>query len=353
MIWLDCLTPKQAQLAYFFHRELKDQYDFLITYRENAETQNVIFERKLHTIAHKVGKHGHTTLDKASFRIARQCELMSLLNKYPIKLLITHASPSATHVAYSRGIPIILMNDTPWALNTNRLTLPFANHFVCSEAFRPTNQLHFPWHDLGLARTTPVSYFNGVDEVLWVREWQKTFDPQSNWDRPVIAVRAPEQFAAYADKKFPTVDAILEGLEAVQKALVVKILTRNLQTEYPSTKYLEIETIDYTEPLRLYKKINGFIGIGGTMNREAAMLGLPSLSLFYFRYVNPYVRKLGFPLYHHFPYGVQRAVQHFANALQTRMHTASQYVNKMETPLKPIKEGMNQLGFETGFEIND
>lgn len=352
MIWLDCLTPKQAQLAYFIHRELNDQYSFLITYRENAETQNVIFERKLHTIAHKIGKHGHTTIDKAKFRFARQCELMALLDRYKVKLLITHASPSATHVAYSRGIPIILMNDTPWAVNTNRLTLPFANHFVCSEAFNNTEN-PFPWNDLGLNINTPVSQFKGVDEVLWVKEWQKDFDPLSNWDRPVIAVRAPEQFAAYADKKFPTVNDILEELDAVQKPFVVKVLSRNLQTQYPSTKFLEIETIEYTEPLQLYKKINGFIGIGGTMNREAAMLGIPSLSLFYYLYVNPYVRKLGFPLYHHFPQRIQVSVRSFAKALQTRMYGTSQIVNKMETSLKPIKEAMNCLGFETGFEIND
>ncbi len=337
-IHVDMLTPKQVRLMNAVYRALKNDYDFILTARHNAETVDLLRKLGLYGITKIIGKHGHTLEDKAEQRFHRQLELADqYYNQKAVDLLISFVSPSATQVAFAYDVPIIMLNDTPWSVIASKLTLPYSTHFICSKAFQSNNP--FLQYLLG----SPVSYFDGVDEVTWVKNWTKQFHHKPQ-EPPLITIRVPEYYSSYTDHCYPIMEDILTTLEKLHQCFQVQILTRNESLEFPSMKYLEVTTTDFDFPLQIYQKSSGFIGIGGTMNREAAMLGIPSLSLVYFRYVNPYIKDKGFPLYSRGPQTLFTSIKNFVLTMKYDLHSPLKHIiQNMESPIPLIKKIANNI----------
>lgn len=345
-IWLDIMTPKQARLMHGIFSALKPQHEFIVTSRENAETQNVLNDLEWET--HLVGGHGQTLKEKAENRFKRQLQLTKLIDDEKVDLHISHASPSATNVAYALGIPIILTQDSPWARHVSTLTLPYANYLVCSAAFSPqTKKLTDGkniWAKYCIA-LEHIRYFDGIDEVTWIKDWVDNFK-QAKTDVPIITIRILEHHAAYTSNiHFLSLNKVLQEIDKINMDFNIEILSRYRTHHLNKIANREnVSVISYMNPLELYQRSAVFVGYGGTMNREAALLGVPSISLHYYYYILPFIHEKGFPAYKcdhtNFAYTVNKFIKS-----ESIIHKQNyrNIIKRLETPVDQIMNLIEEL----------
>jgi predicted glycosyltransferase len=211
----------------------------------------------------------------------RIIEFAKLFEGNPPDLAIAHQSVELCRTAFGLGIPIILTADTPHALATNRLTIPFAHSVVVSEALPKsfTNQYC----------AQNVIPFKGVDEVAWI----KNFKPSkiSGLKKPLIVVRQIETKAAYAKGKQDNVKSISEKLEELGNVHLIE--------RYNEEGKSFGEKTGFEDSASLVANADLVVSYGGTISREAALQGVPSVAISDMAktYVNRYLAKKGFPLF--------------------------------------------------------
>ncbi len=345
LIWLDALTPKQARLCASIYKELKSEgLDVLVTAREYAETLQVL---ELEGVPYRrVGKYGGASkVSKLISYAVRAQELVREVEKLGVNVLISLSSPSAVRVAFGLGIPSITLNDTPHAFHVGRLTLPLSTRIISPLAV-PKDELI----KLGAEEEKIVQY-DGVDEVLWVRSCKPDPNVLKNIGvqekELLVILRPPEEKAAYLSRshmwKYPDLIRFI-----LKKGAKVVLFPR-----YPEQRKIaeKIEGLivpkKALDTLSLYSYSSLVITGGGTMAREASMLGTPSISLFpldYPLYVNEYLRKKGFPIYRFRK--VEEAIPLISEMLENpesyRINTRP-ILNELESPSEPIKTILDEM----------
>jgi predicted glycosyltransferase len=197
-------------------------------------------------------------------------------------LAIAHQSVELCRVAFGLSIPLILTADTPYAQAVNRLTIPLADTLVLSKAIP---QRFFK--SFGAQR---IVQFDGVDEVAWVKDFVPTKKP--DYKKPLIVIRQMETKASYAVGKTDLTERLARKLTSVGNVLFLP------RYDFSQRKGLMVPT-GFVDSLNLAAHADLIINMGGTMAREAALQGTPSIviSTFTRSYVNEYVAKKGFPLF--------------------------------------------------------
>jgi predicted glycosyltransferase len=192
----------------------------------------------------------------------------------PPDIAIAHQSVELCRTAFGLGVPIILTADTPHAKAVNKLTIPFAHTVVVSEAL--------PKRFLKKYCPDKIIQFKGVDEVAWIKDLK--LSRRSGFKKPLIVVREIESKAAYALEKSNHTLEIARKLEALGNVLVLK--------RYSDKK-------EFVDSVRVVANADLVVSAGGTIAREAALQGVPSIvtSKLGRTYVNTYLACKGFPLF--------------------------------------------------------
>jgi predicted glycosyltransferase len=197
-------------------------------------------------------------------------------------LAISHQSVELCRVAFGLNIPIILTADTPHAFAVNKLTIPLATKLVVSEAIPTSRFKNYGANEL--------IKFRGVDEVAWIKGFKpsKTF----TFRKPLIVVRQIEKHASYA---LGETDTTLEVAQRLSSLGTVLFLSRYVREEIPGLRVIK----DFVDSASVVSYADLVIGAGGTMSREAALQGVPSIVLSEMSrtYVNRYLAEKGFPIF--------------------------------------------------------
>jgi predicted glycosyltransferase len=137
-----------------------------------------------------------------------------------------------------------------------------------------------------------ITGFEGVDEVAWI----KSLEPSKGLEvkRPLIVVRQMETHAAYALGKPDITEEIAHSL--------TKLGTVVFLSRYGRLKRESLQCFDeYVDSASLVGHADLVVGVGGTLAREAALQGVPSIVIARFGrrydYVNDYLYEKGFPLF--------------------------------------------------------
>ena len=125
-VWLDVLTPKQANLFAELHDRLNAKgCKVLVTTRHYREVNELLELRKLKTS--KFGRHGGAYLkDKLLESSKRVTALAEIVGDYSPDVAISFSSPEAARVAFGLKIPHYCVSDSPHAEAVCRLTIPFS-----------------------------------------------------------------------------------------------------------------------------------------------------------------------------------------------------------------------------------
>ena len=285
-VWLDVLTPKQANfLCELQHRLIAKGFKTVLTTRQYREV-NELLELK-GTKAIQVGRHGGGELkDKLLESSRRVSDLTQVIEDLKPDVAISFSSPEAARVAFGLKIPHFCVSDSPHADAVCRLTIPLSQ-----KLFTPWVIPVQAWSRYGAAPRDVVRY-KALDPIVWLSGYKSNkealdglkLDP----NKPILMVRTPEEFAAYLTERSSTLsskvtDVIGKVLEINGDGMQIVVLPRydvqrdRLKKRFGDRVIVPEHVID---AIPLVRASSVFVGGGGTMTAEAALLGVPVISYY-------------------------------------------------------------------------
>jgi len=283
-VFIDILTPKQCMLfAKLSNRLRKDGYQVSEATREYREVNQLLQIKGM--TAQVVGKHGGANLqDKLEASAQRTLELASLIAELRPDVAVSFASPETSRVAFGLKIPHICLNDSPHSEAVSRLTTPLAT-LLLTPRFIPKTA----WTKFGIQADRIIQY-NAMDPWAWLKDFEpdKTILKQLGLvtSRPIVVFRAEESSASYLLGKrtrtsvwMPLLDSLLKSKRDLQAVVIPRYDAQiaQLAKKFENRAVICKSTID-APSLLAYTSV--FVGAGGTMTAEAALLGIPTFSCY-------------------------------------------------------------------------
>jgi predicted glycosyltransferase len=272
-VWVDILTPKQLLFSIPLINGLKGMgLDVLCTTRDYFELNRIAESRRIDLVT--VGRHGGRGLEeKLQASITRMNQLTKMLAGSGCSLSLSFMSPEQCRVAFGMGIRQITIGDSPHAESVARLTIPFT-----ATLFTPWIIPRQSWTRFGIDSSRIIKY-HALDPLVWINSADDDLGIELP-NRKIITVRLEESEAAYLSD----VDDV--GIKIV-RALCKRFYQHDIvvlpryQSQYAALKDLPVIIPKSAfDGIALLKKTDVFIGLGGTMTVEAAMLGVPCISAY-------------------------------------------------------------------------
>lgn len=232
-----------------------------------------------------IGEHGgKILLDKLRASIKRTLDMTAYFESNEPDIAVSFSSPEMARVSYGLGIPHICINDSPHAEAVARLTVPLSA-LILTPKIIPKRS----WVKYGISQEK-VLHYNALDP--WV--WLKDFKPDSGIlkqlglesSKAILTFRPEESFAAYLlgikRKESPGLSIIEHVLEFKEDMQIVAVPRYEQQIDVLKRVFKDkivicSSTVDGPS-LLYYTSI--FVGGGGTMSAEAALLGVPTVSFY-------------------------------------------------------------------------
>lgn len=318
-VWYDAGTGKQVRYGCAIAEKVRTLgHEVILTTRRHPDT--IPLTKLLDEEFIEIGKYEPSSLmARMKQSVYRQSKFLNLFEKDQPDVAISHQSVDLCRVAFGLGIPIIATHDSPHAIAVNKLTMNLIDWLVVSEAIR-TNLL---------SRYTiqHVFPFKGVDEVAWIQD--KHHQIEYDYPRPLIIVREFETKAVYAQGKRNLTETIAKKLNKVGHVLYLPRYDKR-----PRDKLIIPQ--DFVDSTSLVNQADLVIGVGGTMAREAALQGIPTVVLPMFRNqpVNDYLADKGFPI---FKIELNQLINQSKRLINKRWEVKA-LLEKLENPVNTIEE---------------
>ncbi|MFW6117372.1 MAG: DUF354 domain-containing protein [Thermoproteota archaeon] len=282
-IWFDACTGKHVRLGTAVGRQLRKLgHEVLLTTRDHPDT--LALAELLGEKFKVVGKYDPTSLLTMLRESAnRQLQFCDLFEEDTPDIAITHTSIELCRVAFGLDIPAISVNDTPHNEVVKRLTLPLVDLLVSSKAI-PREC----WQGYGLK---DIIQYDGVDEVAWIKNSKPSLDVE--YGKPLIVVRQFESKAAYGRGKPDIMEKLALKLTSLGEVVFLPRYDRKPRKGL-------IVPQKFLDSRSLVARADLVVTVGGTLSREAALQGTPSIVVPKGEIgsgpVNNYVSNRGFPL---------------------------------------------------------
>jgi uncharacterized protein len=288
------LTPKQVV---FFRRAVtllhNSGHEVLCTSRKYREAVELAKIKKLDLTL--IGSHGGADrYDKLREGALRTYELAEIVKEFGPDVAVTFSSPEGSRVAFGLGIRHIGFNDSPHSDAVAKLTLPLTSKLYC-----PWVIPYSAWSGYGIAKKNIVHY-KALDPAAWLKHHEDDIREvkQDKKKKMKILLRLEESKASYiADKKVSTTKMIDDFVSELWQSANILVLCRyeDQISEVESRYGNKVQVLrDVIDGIALIKSTQLFVGAGGTMTAEAALLGKPTISIAPIQfYVDKYLVKSG------------------------------------------------------------
>ena len=274
-IWIDILTPKQLLFSEVIIKKLGKKHDFLCTSRRYEEVSKLAkirnFDLKF------VGKYGGGTKEGKFFAGVERIRILSnKIKQFSPDLVLSFCSPEAARISFGFGIRHIAFCDSPHAEAVMRLTLPLIDKLLIPKII-PKNE--FVKYGINPENIIP---YNTIDASVLIQRKiveEKRLPFRVN-SRKNILVRLEEEESAYAKKSNQSKIILQKIVKDFPKENIVVLARYPKQIqkiEKIASENVRILGMSYDGKL-LLKNADIFIGSGGTMIAEAAILGIPTIS---------------------------------------------------------------------------
>lgn len=275
-IWFDISNSPHINLFHPLIKEICNDHTIIITCRPLANTIELLqlFGYKFHVI----GKHyGDSILKKIWGYPIRVFQLVLFLKSLKPDIAISQSSFHSPLVSKILRIPSIYMNDNEHAIG-NMPSFIFASKILVPE-FIKEKKIYRQG-----ARKSKIVKYPGVKEGIYL--WNSSYIKirkallDSNKSQKKVYIRPEPWLAQYYSGEINFLDPVIIELKST---LNVVILPRDQEQadHYSQEKFSGIEV--FTKPKQLtdiLEDCNLFIGAGGTMTRELAVLGVPTISVY-------------------------------------------------------------------------
>jgi len=226
---------------------------------------------------HVVGKHyGQSSTRKALGFCMRVFQLYHFLRGKGIDVAISHSSFYSPVVARLLGVRSIYLNDNEHAAG-NVISFRFASQVMIPE-FLEVKKVQKQG-----VRPDKIITYPGVKEGVYLWENVKSMKdrkPSNIVGRKTIFIRPEPWTAQYYKAELNFMDDLIIGLKDNFKVI---LLPRGKVQEdyYRQDRFRGIIVPEKSITLiEIMANCDCFIGAGGTMTREAAVLGIPTISIY-------------------------------------------------------------------------
>ena len=278
-IWFDILTPKQLLFFEPMIQRLKKNHIVLCTSRKYNQVTDLAKIRKKKLVI--IGKYGGAKKhDKLDASLSRSKLLVKRISKFLPDITLSSCSPEAARVSYGLGIPHICFSDSPHATAVMKLSLPYANKLLIpwiipksdfkNMGIEPKNIIQYKTVDA--AQITKQKVFLSCGTDINSREWK------------TILIRTPEEEAAYSSKQSDIV-GIIKKIKKDFLGCHITVLTRYkkqadlLKKKFSKSAHSKFQIVSkVVDGKKILLDSDVFVGSGGTMTAESALLGVPTIS---------------------------------------------------------------------------
>ena len=208
--------------------------------------------------------------------IDRMEKLSRKIKTFSPDLAISYCSPEAARISFGLGIKHIAFCDSPHANAVMRLTLPLIQKLLIPFVI-PKSE----FSKYGIDKKNIITY-KAIDAVVTIKRKinQKELLPFKDNKRKNILIRIEEEEASYTSKSSKIIPIIKKIVNQYNNENIV-ILGRytkqiqNLQKIFG--KKVKIVKMSF-DGKHLLNNTDIFIGSGGTMTAESALMGIPTIS---------------------------------------------------------------------------
>lgn len=278
-IWIDLANSPQVLFFRPIIHELERRgHSITISSRDFAQTTQLANHYGLHHIP--IGSHGGKKLSKIGFRVLdRAWKLARFARSWKFDLSVSHNSYAQGLAAFILRIPFITLMDYEHQ-PANHLAFRLAHKVIVPE--------HFPgWalHKYG-ATSQKTAFYHGLKEQVYLAD----FAPQPGYltsvgiptDRIIVVMRPPGSWGLYHDFENPLFEQVLDYVASNPEVYIV-FLPR-IPSQVAAARSREYANV-WVPPTaldgpNLLYHADLMISGGGTMNREAAVIGTPTFSVF-------------------------------------------------------------------------
>ena len=274
-IWIDILTPKQLLFSEPIIEKLGQKHDILCTSREYNEVTKLAKIRHFDLIF--VGKHGGgDKKSKLKASIERIEKLSKKISKFGPDVVISFGSPEAARISFGLGIKHIMFCDSPHANAVMRLTLPLIQKLLIPYVIPKKEFSKF-----GINEKDIVQY-KAIEAVVTMQRKinQNIISPFKNNNKKNILIRVEEEQAAYTSKSskiIPIIQKIVNDYKDENIIVLGRYTQQIINLQKMIGKKVKIIKMSF-DGKYLLNDTDVFIGSGGTMTAESALMGIPTIS---------------------------------------------------------------------------
>ncbi|HMK32366.1 MAG TPA: DUF354 domain-containing protein [Nitrosopumilaceae archaeon] len=275
-IWFDLLTPKQLLFFEPMIKKLRKNNQVLCTSRTYHEVVKLAKVRNVKMIF--VGRHGGSDKsEKLKASLERMLHLSTIVKNFAPDLTISSCSPEASRISFGMGIKHIAFSDSPHAEAVMRLCIPFVKKLLIPWIISKKEFVKY-----GISENDIIQY-RTIDAALIVKQKSKNYSKRDFHlkNKKTILVRVEESQAAYIQPRKSISTNIIKEIEKKFSNCNIVVLGRYLSESNKLKKEFgnKIIVIDkVVDGKALLRFTDVFIGSGGTMTAEAALMGIPTIS---------------------------------------------------------------------------
>jgi uncharacterized protein len=274
-VWVDMTAPAHVLVFRPLIKLLRERgHEVEITARDYAQTLQLL---ELHDLeATVLGRHGgRSRLGKARSLAARLHALHKWARTHNFDLALAHGSHELTISAHRLGIPSATTHDYEFAQLQHQLGMRAATRVVVPDSIPPERLERFGVTPPKLLR------YPGLKEEYYLSDFEP--DPQvlTRWqidqERILVILRPPPDVSLYHRHSNPLFPQTLDHLGRLENVQAVVLPRTEAQRDYvrgvtlPSVLVPD-RAVDAQSMIALADIV---VSAGGTMNREAAALGVP------------------------------------------------------------------------------
>jgi predicted glycosyltransferase len=274
-VWVDMTAPAHVLVFRPLIKLLRERgHEVEITARDYAQTLQLL---ELHDLeATVLGRHGgRSRLGKARALAARLHALHKWARTNNFDVALAHGSHELTISAHRLGIPSATTHDYEFAKLQHQLGMRAATRVVVPDSIPPERLERFGVTPPKLLR------YPGLKEEYYLSDFEP--DPQvlTRWqidqERILVILRPPPDVSLYHRHSNPLFPQTLDHLGRLENVQAIVLPRTEAQRDYvrgvtlPSVLVPD-RAVDAQSMIALADIV---VSAGGTMNREAAALGVP------------------------------------------------------------------------------